>query len=284
MEKNIIPKPTDNSLIAQLVCLYNIFKGTNFSESKDFDISNINWFSPLLILPLCAHINCFNSKYSVKESKTNHSYLDVIKFPDGIDSVSVFQKQIQANKSYIPISILRKEKGVERERLESLFSMLIYSVLGSVQGAQNAVHYPITELVTNIFDHSKESKGFIFGQFYPKKNYLDICIADCGRGLSNTYKEEKGLELSDADSIIEVLKGHSTKPSVERGYGVRTSKKVVCECLGGEFVLLSGSSALIASGQNQKIVDLPNFYWQGVVIAYRIPKPNSSIDISPYLE
>ena len=83
---------------------------------------------------------------------------------------------------------------------------------------------------------------------------------------------------------MEVLKGHSTKPSVERGYGVRTSKKVVCECLGGEFVLLSGSSALVASGKDQKIVDLPGFYWQGVVVAYRIPKPLGSVDISPYLE
>jgi hypothetical protein len=162
--------------------------------------------------------------------------------------------------------------------------MMVYSVLGSVAGAQNAVHYPITELVTNIFDHSKQDKGFIFGQFYPKKNYLDICIVDCGRGLAKTYEEEKGLKLSDADSIVEVLKGHSTKPSVERGYGVRTSKKVVCECLGGEFVLLSGSSALVASGKDQKIVDLPGFYWQGVVVAYRIPKPLGPVDISPYLE
>ena len=79
---------------------------------------------------------------------------------------------------------------------------MIYNVLGSVSGAKNAVYYPITELVTNIFDHSKQNKGFIFGQFYPKKNYLDICIVDCGRGLAKTYEEEKGLKLSDSDSIV----------------------------------------------------------------------------------
>ncbi|MEK7064937.1 MAG: hypothetical protein AAB963_00660, partial [Patescibacteria group bacterium] len=209
---------------------------------------------------------------------------DVIGFPSGIDSVSVFQQQVQAHKSYIPIGVLKEEKGADRERLESLFSTMIYNVLGSVSGAKNAVYYPITELVTNIFDHSKQNKGFIFGQFYPKKNYLDICIVDCGRGLAKTYEEEKGLKLSDSDSIVEVLRGHSTKQSVERGYGVHTSKKVVCECLGGEFVLLSGSSALMASGKKQKIVDLPGFYWQGVIIAYRIPKPSGPIDISQYLE
>jgi len=102
--------------------------------------------------------------------------------------------------------------------------------------------------------------------------------------LSKTYEEEKNLKLSDTDSIVEVLKGRSTKPSIERGYGVRTSKRVVCECLGGEFVFLSGSSALVANGKNQKIVTLPGFYWQGVIVAYRIPKPLGPVDISPYLE
>ena len=68
---------------------------------------------------------------------------------------------------------------------------MVYKILGSISGAQNAVHYPITEIVTNIFDHSQQDQGFIFGQFYPKKNYLDICIVDCGRGLSKAYADEK---------------------------------------------------------------------------------------------
>lgn len=284
MVEIIIHQPKNNSLVAQLVCLYDLFKDTNFFEPHFFNISKIDWFYPLLILPLSAHINCCGSKYCKDEKKISHSYLNAISFPYGVDSVSIFQQQVQKHKNYIPISILKKEKGPDRERLESLFSMMIYGVLGSVPGAQNAVHYPITELVTNIFDHSQQDKGFIFGQFYPQKNYLDICIVDCGRGLAKTYEDEKKLKFSDANSIIEVLRGHSTKPSVERGYGVHTSKEVVCKGLGGEFILLSGSSALVASDKNQKVVDLPGFYWQGVIIAYRIPKPSGPIDISPYLE
>lgn len=284
MEKIIIAKPKGSSLLAQLVSLYQSFKGWKFSEPRNFDVSNIDWFSPLLILPLVAHINCHNSEFTKDENMVIHSYLDTIRFPNGVDSVSIFEQQIQSYKNYIPISVLKKEKGAERERLESLFSMMVYKVLGSVPGAQNAVHYPITELVTNIFDHSQQNKGFIFGQFYPKKNYLDICIVDCGRGLSKTYEEAKGIKLSDSESIVEVLKGHSTKQSLERGYGVRTSKQVVCDCLGGEFILLSGSAALVADKNDNKVVDLPDFNWQGVVAAYRIPKPTGSIDITPYLE
>lgn len=84
----------------------------------------------------------------------------------------------------------------------------------------------LAELVTNIFEHSKKDTGFIFGQFYPNKNYLDICIVDFGRGFATAYKEEKGLNLSDSDAISEAMRGNSVKPEKERGYGIWTSKKL----------------------------------------------------------
>lgn len=117
-----------------------------------------------------------------------------------------------------------------------------------------------------------------------KKNFLDLCIADCGRGLARAYKEENGLDFTDQEAIKQVLMGHSTKSDVERGYGVRTSKRVVCEGLGGGFILLSGDSALFSSKNKEKIISLPNFFWQGVIISYRIPQPTKPVDIAPYLE
>lgn len=146
------------------------------------------------------------------------------------------------------------------------------------------IYYPIGELVANIFDHSKVDEGFIFGQFYPAMNTLDICIVDRGRGLAKAYQQEKGLSLSDGDVITEVMRGNSTKHDKERGYGIRTSKQVVCKALGGEFVFISGSAALISTKDRERLVALPDFYWDGVVIAYSIPIPEHPVDISPYLE
>ena len=139
-------------------------------------------------------------------------------------------------------------------------------------------------MVTNIFEHSEKDEGFIFGQWYPGKNYLDICIVDCGRGLARSYQDEQGLTLSDEEAITYVMKGRSTKSNKERGYGVRTSKQVVCLGLKGEFVLLTGAAALVTTENKEKLAALPGFYWQGTIIAYRIPKPTRSVDISPYLE
>ena len=282
MRKIIVAKPQNSSLVAQLVSLYSTLKGSKSRDVLEFDFSKIDWLFPLLVLPLGAYINTTKSAYRAEGDV--RSYLNAIKFPDGINSVSAFQKEMQLKKNYMPISVLLKDKEPDREQLESLFSGMILKVLDSVLGTSNAVYYPIAELVTNIFEHSKQKSGFIFGQFYPKKNYLDICIADRGRGFAATYKQELGLDVSDSEAIVKVMKGKSTKPSKERGYGVRTSKRVVCEAMNGEFVILSGSSALVSAKKSERLVSLPGFHWQGVIVAYRIPKPEKAIDISRYLE
>lgn len=284
MKSITILQPNNESLVAQLGSLYNAFKGISFGEKLEFDLSYLNWVFPLLILPISAYINETQSEVKI-DICTIKSYLEKISFPKGVNSISSFQRKIQKYKTYIPISVLNKKEMVDRERLESLFSEKIYETLGNVSGAQNAVCYPIAELITNIFEHSKKESGFIFGQFYPNKNYLDICIVDCGRGFAKTYKEEKELKLSDAEAITEAMRGNSVKKDKERGYGIRTSKEVICKALkGGGFILISGSSALVSTGQGEKLVALPDFYWQGTIIAYRIPKPTGSIDISPYIE
>lgn len=283
--KNIpIFDPKNDNLIQQFGTLYSIFKNVKKDEEIHFDLSKTHWLCPIIVLPITAYIAKTNSTFTQSENQTTEAYLDTIHFPKGINSVSEFEKYVHVTKTYVPISILERDNGTERENLESIFSSLTYRLLGSIPGAQNAVYYPIAELVTNIFEHSKDDVGFIFGQYYPKKEYLDICIVDTGRGLAHAYKEESSLELTDGQAIEEVLKGRSTKSQQERGYGIRTSKKVVCEGLDGNFIIASGTSALVASRSSEKLVSLPDFYWQGVIVAYRIPKPKGSIDISGFLE
>ncbi|OFZ26163.1 MAG: hypothetical protein A3D92_17460, partial [Bacteroidetes bacterium RIFCSPHIGHO2_02_FULL_44_7] len=281
MRTVVIRKPKNNSLVAQLIALDEAFAGAQSSEELQFDLSALNFCFPLLILPISAYINDARSGFVVSRDCQIKSYLDTVGFPGGIDSVTEFNAKIQADKTYVPISRLKRDRGVERERLETQFLKKIEQVVSDVPVATNALCYPVTELVGNIFEHSKKDEGYIFAQFYPKVNSLDICIVDCGRGLARAYKDEKGLNLTDEQAIAEALKGNSTKSNIERGYGVRTSKRVVCEGLGGEFVMVSGSSAFVAKNGDQFAADLQNINWRGVIIAYRIPRPTGSIDISP---
>ncbi|MDP2655978.1 MAG: ATP-binding protein [bacterium] len=277
-----VPEFVTTSLVDILRPLYLAFKDIKDGEKVCFDLSSVSFASPLFVLPLVAYLKSVGGDVFGSSSKLQ-SYFDCIHFPAGVDSVSGFEALSQSNKTYVPISILKKSAGAGRDRLETLFSNMVLKVLGTSK-ASSAVYYPISELVTNIIEHSKVEEGYMFGQYYPKKNYLDICIVDRGRGLAGSYSDELGLAFSDTQAIEEVMKGHSTKVNTERGFGVRTSKRVVCEAMGGEFMLLSGSAVLIVSKGKQQLVNLPGFHWQGVIVAYRIPKPQGSIDITPYLE
>lgn len=279
-----ISEPKDESFKAQLLALYETFQNIRPGEKVNFNLDNINWIFPLLILPITAYIKHTGSTYTIGDAHKTKDYLDAIHFPLGIDSVDLFQNATQRLKSYVPISILKMTSPEQRERLETSFLEMVFKILAPNQGAMNAIYYPVGELVGNIFEHSKEKEGYVLGQFYPKKNYLDMCIVDCGRGLVKTYSEEKHLNLQDDEAIVQALEGNSTKANTERGYGVRTSRRVICEGLKGEFAFISGQAVFLSYNNEKYMLILPQFNWQGVIVAYRIPKPEQPVDIGPYIE
>lgn len=278
-----VPRVQDDSLLGVLRALYSTLSNTSISNSYHFDLREVQWVHPLLVLPLSAFIRASGSKYDLDKTTAVGSYLDTMSFPLGIDKLSPLEQYV-VGRNYTPISVLKNEVDSDREKLQSHFEQMILYVLKPAPGATNAIYYPISELVTNIFEHSMSESGYIFGQYYPKKNFLDICIVDTGRGLATTYLEEKGLDFSDQEAMEAALQGHSAKHSTERGFGLRTSKEIVCRGLGGCFSLVSGSCAYIAEQVEDSSFNLPNFYWQGVIIAYRIPRPTEAIDITPFLE
>lgn len=274
--------PANDSLKAQLKALYCTFSKIKNNEPYNFDLSGLKWIYPLLILPVAAYSADTRSSSIPPNNEDSRSYLDTIKFPVGVTSVSEFQKM----KRYIPISFLsRKTDPVSRAKLESCFGDLIYKTIGSsMPGVQSAILFPISELLENIFQHSKRDEGWLLAQIYPKKKFLDLCIIDRGRGLKTAYEEAMNLKLSDTQAIEKAMEGVSIKADKERGYGLRTSKRVVCEAMGGSFMILSGNAVLFAENQEQKILTMGKVNWQGVIIAYRIPFPKNSIHISQYLE
>ena len=268
-----------DSLLRRLLSLYWVFKGTK-RERVVFDFRDVNWVSPTLILPIASYIHDTESEFLPPSNPDVRLYFSIIKFPNGISSTFELRHQ---ERNYVPITVLRNEDPVERAKLQSEFLDMIYKVLNPSVEVKNAIYYPIEELVENIFQHSQRSEGLVFAQYYPKKGFLEMSIVDGGIGVANSYKIRKGLELSDEEAIKMALDGYSTKEE-SRGYGVRTSKRVICEGLRGEFLFLSGNAAFYASDNKNVIYQLPDFYWQGVIASYRIPQPKHPVNIYPFLE
>lgn len=271
-----IPKVKSDNFIHQIEAFYHVFRNIDPHEKVEFDLSRIGWLYPLVVLPIAAHICETGSLFKQPCGKDVNNYLNTLGFPNGIG----FLNRSQWRKNYLPITILKRVSYPDnREHILGCIFSLIYQATGAVSGSKNALYYPISELVDNIFEHSKKDCGFIFGQVYPKKKYLELCILDRGRGLAKSYKEEKNKDLTPYESILAALSGESVKKDTLRGRGIITSKKTVCKLLNGDFMLLSGNAVLVATKDDEKMFELPKFNWQGVIIFYRIPFPRTAIDI-----
>lgn len=275
----VVKRPAGEDLPHQLVALYQTLKGVDSNETVEFDFSQLTRLYPMLTLPLAAYETTTGSKHQIFSDSVSN-YADAIRYPGGVNNVS----ELERSKTYIPISVVERENPAVHTKLEWSFLRLVSDTILAAPGTLDAIFYPITELVTNIFDHSRSNRGWLLAQWYPTKDFLDLCIVDRGCGLAAAYKEELGQSLRDEDAIKRALRGVSTKKLKERGYGLRTSRNVVCRALGGSFVLMSGSAAYLSEGDDARITRLNNFSWQGVIIAYRMSKPAKSIDVYPYLE
>jgi len=106
--------------VQQVLALYRSFKGIGKGEKIDFNLEDISWAYPLIVLPLASYIYSTGSAYGFGNSSAK-SYLETIGFPQGVDSVSAFEQQLHKGKNFVPISILKKEAREQRERLETLF-------------------------------------------------------------------------------------------------------------------------------------------------------------------
>jgi len=276
MRRIKVIKASGDNLIKQLKCVYDIFKNIK-NEKIIFDFSNCEWASPLPVLAVCSYIK--ENKGKIINLNSNiKGYLRTVGFPSGIKTESEIRKL-----SYIPITFLKKtDSAVDKENLEARIYDIIYKNTGKIEGTKNAVSYPIMELVGNIFEHSNKSYGWFFAQHFSSKKLLDICIIDTGRGLAKGYKEVRNEKFTDKEAIIKAVSGYSIKKEIGRGYGIPSSVRVVCEAFEGNFVILSGNSFYYQDKNSRKIFELPDFYWQGVIIAYQIPYPKESIDISPF--
>jgi len=96
---------------------------------------------------------------------------------------------------------------------------------------QIAMKFIFSESFDNIDQHSNIENGWMMVQNYPKKEYLDACILDTGRGILQSYKDVGFTDIvSHEQALKEAINGKSTKINeTARGYGIRTSKSMLVD-------------------------------------------------------
>ena len=240
-----------------------------------------------LALPLVVKINERKGKNIQFENGFKNpgtsDYMGYIAFPDGIcpEKIADFELENYFDqyklKTYIPIlDFPADERGTEiRDKTLSVINAILTQQIGLKGVMRTAVMYLIDEAVNNIIHHSKDARGYIFAQYYRSKGYMDICIADIGNTLLDSYSSSGRHDyiINHKDAMEAALHGKSTKSNnLDRGFGISTSKKMLTEGLNGKYFLFSANTFNIHTATQNDVVILPkNSYWQGVYVAMRIP-------------
>lgn len=140
-------------------------------------------------------------------------------------------------------------------------------------------------MVTNVYEHSASKWGWVFAQYFPKKNFLDVVILDQGYGLKKAYEKAFKQSFSDEEAIRKALEGNSIKKDKERGYGLRTTKKLVTQSeLNGKFLIISGTKGYFSEKDRDLFFDLETWAWEGTIIIMRLNKVQNLVNYTDYVE
>lgn len=134
------------------------------------------------------------------------------------------------------------------------------------------------EIYNNIKDHSTEDVGCVFGQFYPNKNEIILCISDFGIGipasLRNLYPE-----LTDSQLLEKSLEeGVTTRTTPRnRGAGLHTIINSATKNRVGEVYIMSNYG--IIEVVNEKVISSKdtNKFYPGTFFEIKIDITNPNL-------
>lgn len=198
------------------------------------------------------------------------------------------------DKSYI--SIMRFPLLGERSRAHvtsvgSAVANLLRSRLDLSGRIFTGVNYLISEILDNVIEHSFSHGGGIICQDYARKGYMDICIFDNGVTIPGSYRRAKLLDDRSTDAqalqttINRRLSTKNTAGSVNRGFGISSSRQMLVHGLQGEFLIFSGSALYVSTPREEKVFPLPNHLGlHGTIVGLRIPRFVDDFNPSDYYE
>lgn len=286
----------DDRLVNGLLPVIKIMSEIDKSNDIDFDIdlSEAKFISPVFALSLIVFVS--KSKKCIRLTNETE-YIKTIELTAyGMKSDQLRGSQFLAilekysKKTFVPIvDFPARTNNDDKETILSAVERLIINQLSIQNNVAQGIKYIIGETIDNISEHSESDRGYIFAQAYPKKRYLDLCIADRGITLLGSYtKLQDNTISSDLEAIRAANRGISSKnlPEAEnRGFGIYTTKKMLVDGLGGQYLMISGGSLYMKGRNTDNYYDLPpDIRWDGTIIALRIPYEDAKFNYIKYIE
>lgn len=290
MEIKVKANIDDSRMSSGLLAAMEVINQINTSEPTDklyLDFSDTGLVTPLYVLPLVVYLNTCG-----RDIEFSHisDYLQTIGFNKGLlpdqmrnaEFLAIMEKYSCENCIPIISFPTTRNSDDKKDAILTTVETMICRQLGLSLNVATGVKYILGECVDNIIQHANSERGYIFAQSFPQDGYLDICIADSGITLLESYKILTDNEIeTDLEAMQAANRGISTKnlPYAEnRGYGIITSKKMLVEGLGGSFMMMSGNALHLYNSESKKFIEMPEgISWKGTISRMLIKISDTSI-------
>lgn len=194
-------------------------------------------------------------------------------------------------KRYIPLIKFpaTNDRIEDKNSIMSVIESMIVRQAGLRQNIISGIKYMLGEIVDNISEHSKSEYGYILAQCYPTSRCIDVCIGDAGITLLGSYSQIPKWDIdSDGEAMRAANSGISAKnlPDAEnRGYGISTTKKMLVDGMGGQYMMVSGDTVYVKTKAGSGYFELPyGIRFEGTIVALRIPYWNEDFEYVNYIE
>lgn len=286
----------DERLMDGLKSVVQIMSQANVSNENELtiDFSNTRFVTPLFALSLLVYLSKCKKDVSLQHLT---DYLKIIGLHEGGIKPDRMRKteflaamEGYSSKTYIPIVDFPANSDIdEKEAISTVVENIIIRQLNIMPNVATGLKYMVEETLDNITEHSEAARGWLFAQAYPQKGYLDLCIADNGISLLGSYRRQSDNEIAtDLEAIKAANRGISSKnlPEAEnRGYGIYTSKRMLVEGLGGQYLMISGGCLYVKSPEFDSFYSMPDgLRWDGTIISLRIPYKDKQFNYIKYIE
>ena len=265
--------------------LIKVIAETEASEAVLWDFTGVTTLHPFFLAPLAIYKNTSGRNIEcVNMSLRLQSYLNSICFDRMLHFDRDSREDIEAvmaqylDRTYIPLCSFAMTDA-NKDSFGSIMQRIITKQTNIGRGGGSSLSYLISELLDNIYEHSHSKNGYVFSQYLEHEGMIDLCIADTGVTIFNTFKNaglyQKEIDNNEVEALKLANEGYSTKnrPEAEnRGYGISTSKEMLVVGMKGAFFMMSGGAFHRYENGANDYIDLKDlFNWKGTVILMRIP-------------
>lgn len=249
-----------------------------YAKSGKVDLRRIVFIYPTTLLPLIPLILNNPSCYVEPARTAPREYVSTLLHPppQGL------------GKSHVALAPLPQNRAESEKVLEAVYAMCDRPNHDS--SAKSVFAYAISELVANIYDHSKYSRALVLAQAYDHKRFLDLSFFDNGVTIPGSFGTD--APGSPGELIRMALNGKSIK-GTSRGFGLRTAFKLFTDGCGADFFVASdggavyGGSEVEAYGETNRPLQYKlhrSSKIDGTLITVRIPFDLPPVNIYKYVE